>query len=421
MWRKPLNIGRNFQGYPTIQNSKSKIQNSICALSLLVVACALIWYAVCSNRIAAEDLDFIRRHDSTRFFPKALYYRGVSAYYDELDPLLAARYYRRAIEREPTFIPAWLALAKVELMDGHRQEAGQIMGDLNVLVARVSTWKWQELLLANDLGDDAVFAECLNFIFERLPYRIPEAYYLAVNYWGDAARVVPHIAAQNRPAFMAQLMREKEVDASLILWKTMRDGPDPVDPDLKLRFCQFLLANNRLSEAGEVWQSWLGRSQAGIHDGDFQEEPLNMGFGWRLSRSPQVSVKRTSETSYEGSHSLNVHFNGTGNVNFYHVSQIVPVQPGTSYVLRFAEKSRNLTTDQGVFLEVIGYQCKGLHAATEPISGTTRWTAEELHFSVPEGCHAVAVRVRRKESLMFDNKIAGDYWLDAVRLALPNS
>ena len=40
--------------------------------------------------------------------------------------------------------------------------------------------------------------------------------------------------------------------------------------------------------------------------------------------------------------------------------------------------------------------------------------ATKLDVPVPLGCEAIIVQLRRKESLMFDNKISGDYWLDAV-------
>ena len=37
-------------------------------------------------------------------------------------------------------------------------------------------------------------------------------------------------------------------------------------------------------------------------------------------------------------------------------------------------------------------------------------------MSVPSGCEAIVLQVHRNESLMFDSKISGDYWLDGVEL-----
>ena len=387
-------------------------------ISLLAVSFALLWYAVCTNRIAATDFAFIDKHSSTDMFASALYFDGIQSYYANLDPAAAAEYFRRSITRDPLYIPSWVNLAKVELAEGRQKDAERIVDILEPLIEHVSTWKWQELLLAYDLRNDKLFDRSLNFILNRLPYRIPEAHYLAVKYFGDAVAVVPHIAPDNRTTYLNQLMRAKETDAALAIWQQLRASESPIDRDLELRFCQFLLADNRLEAAESVWQSWAGetQTQATVYDGSFQEEPLNMAFGWRFARNPQVSVDRTTVTSYQGTHSLHLHFRGADNVNFYHVSQLVPVQPGKEYLLSFACRSRNLTTDQGVFVEVLGYRCKGLYAASEPITGSSAWVVQEVRFSPPAGCQAATIRIRRKESLMFDNKISGDYWLDDVKL-----
>ena len=93
-----------------------------------------------------------------------------------------------------------------------------------------------------------------------------------------------------------------------------------------------------------------------------------------------------------------------------------PVEPGKVYHLSFARKSQRLTTDQGVFLEVSGYQCEGLKVRSSPVVGTTSWLREELEVAVPGGCEAIQLQVRREESMMFDSKISGNYWLDGVEM-----
>lgn len=384
-------------------------------ITLLSTVLALSWYAVCSNRIAAKDLAFINGHDSTGLFADALLLKGYEQYYNRLNPEQAIQAYRLAISREPLFIPAWLALARTELAEGKETESAQVATALSSLIAPVSTWKWQELLLAFDLKEDEYFQTNFNFILERLPYRISEACYLASQYWGSFAAVIPHLAPANQTIYLNQLMGLKEIDAALALFHQMNHQETPAK-SIQLQFCQFLLANNRLPEAKKVWTDITGNPIPMVENGSFEEEHLNQAFGWRFNTISDTQVRRTSETAFEGVRSLQVHFNGTTNANFHHVSQIVPVKPGASYRLQFAHQSRNLTTDQGVFIEVLGYQCKGLYAAGPALLGTTRWAEEELPFEVPADCEAVTIRVRRKDSLMFDNKIAGDYWLDAVVL-----
>jgi len=39
-----------------------------------------------------------------------------------------------------------------------------------------------------------------------------------------------------------------------------------------------------------------------------------------------------------------------------------------------------------------------------------------MEFTVPEDCHAVVIRLHRRPSNRFDNKIAGMLWLDDFKL-----
>jgi hypothetical protein len=135
-----------------------------------------------------------------------------------------------------------------------------------------------------------------------------------------------------------------------------------------------------------------------------------------VARQNDVTVERSLEAPYEGSYCMHLRFNGSQNVSFNHAYQIVPVEGGRSYSLSFAQRSRNLTTDQGVAVEVAGHGCSGLKQRSDPMLGSSPWKKEELLFSVPAGCEAVVLRIVRKESLKFDSKISGDYSVDGMSL-----
>jgi len=389
---------------------------ALAGIVLLAMAGSLIWYGIWTNRVASKDLDFIKEHSSTELFPEALILKGNLAYYVDLDPESAIGYYRRAISSQPLLIDAWLALAKIRLTEGREEQARETVGTLAPLIAHVSTWKWQELLLAYEMRDDDYFTDCFNFILARLPQRVKETCYLALSYWGSWEAGLAHLAPEARTVYLNELMKAKQADVALALWKEMEASPEPPDEKLKLSFCQFLLGNGRVGAAKEVWKSSRQSGDKLMQDGGFESLPLNAGFGWRWDRHPEVVVERSLEAPHAGAYSLHLHFRGTKNLSFGHVTQIIPVEPGKAYRLKFAQKSRNLTTDQGVFLAVSGYRCKGLSVLSEAVLGTRRWGEEELEFTVPDACEAISLQVRRKESLKFDSKIAGDYWLDALEL-----
>ena len=169
-------------------------------------------------------------------------------------------------------------------------------------------------------------------------------------------------------------------------------------------------------DAKDVWAAWRDDGKQTIYDGGFELKPTNSGFGWFLERNSDVLIERSTENCFDGRYCLHLRFLGMKNVDFMHVSQLIPVKPGKVYRLGFAHRSQGLTTDQGVFLDVGGHNCAGLRVQSKPVLGTTLWTREEMTVPVSDGCEAVRLLVRRKESLMFDSKISGDYWLDGLEL-----
>ena len=393
------------------------INRTVLSILLIGMSVSFCWYGVSTNRLAARDIAFLKNHFRIlQPFAGAWLLRGNLAYYEDLDPQAAAVSYRQAIARQPLMIDAWLNLAKAELAAGREDEAQRILQTISPHISHFSTWKWQELLLARDLHDEERFAVAFNFILTQAPHRAADACFLAKGFWGDSWAVLPHLSAQSRAVFLVELMKTKESETAFALWRMMEASDSPPDKALQLSFCQFLMESKRVREAKEVWAAWRDDGKQTVYDGGFEREPSNRGFGWRLAKNPDVLVERSAEFPFEGKYCLYLRFLGQKNVNLSDISQVVPVEPGKVYHLSFARKSQRLTTDQGVFLEVSGYQCEGLKVRSSPVVGTTSWLREELEVAVPGGCEAIQLQVRREESMMFDSKISGNYWLDGVEM-----
>ncbi len=386
------------------------------ATFFLLAAMILSWYALFSYQVGSRNVEFALAHPSADWFPIVWFWKGNKAYFLDLDPARAIADYRRAIIADPAQIDAWLALARTEIAENNGAEARRIAAILAPIIAQSTRWKWQELLLANDLKDDLYFTRCFNFILERMPARRREAILVARQYWNNWASVSSHVEDANLAVWLRYLMSLREVDTAFSAWQRLTQSAQPADEKLALRFCNFLIGMNKFAEAKEVWANIVGPKAPLVYNGGFEQEPMGGGFAWRISHRSSVDISRTAITSFKGAYSLRLRFSGTDNVNFYHVYQFVPVIPNHRYHLVFARKARNLTTDQGVFLEVLGRHCKGLAIRSQPVSGTDRWRLEELDFTVPDGCETILLRVRRRESLRFDNKISGQYWLDNIRL-----
>ena len=347
----------NFAGVPLLRS----LSRTFLIILLMSLAGALWWYSVSTNRLAARDLGFLQdKFSLLQPFADAWQLQGNLAYYVDLDPQAAAASYRQAISKKPLLIDAWLSLAKVELAGGREDEARRILYAISPYIAHVSTWKWQELLLARDLQEETLFAAAFNFILKRLPLRRTEACFLAKGFWGESQAIIPHLAEENQVVFLTELTKAREEGAALVLWGNMVAGRFPPDRSLRLDFCQFLLGRGKLAEAKEVWATWRDDGKQTVYDGGFETELTNSGFGWRAERSPDVLVERSTENPVEGSYGLHIRFMGTKNLEFNPVYQVVPVEPGKVYRLRFARKSKGLTTDRGVYVQVSGYRCEGL-------------------------------------------------------------
>ncbi|MDZ7761852.1 MAG: hypothetical protein U5L00_16560 [Desulfovermiculus sp.] len=378
-----------------------------------VTAAALIWYGVCAQRVEMKDTQFMQAHSGTSLFPSAVNLQGRRAKYQDLELKQAAAFFTSALRASPVLISAWVEMAKVAEYTGQPSLAHFIQKMLRNSLAEVTTWKWQELLLAYDINNDQFFADTLNFVFQRLPGRTMDACFVAAQYWGEWADIAQRLDQENLPRFIGHCMRTRHTRAALDAWSRL---PHP-DQELTIRFSHYLLHRKDIPTAVSVWEKVKGSSKHSIYNPGFEHKPLNRAFGWRLRRHEQVTVERDVFAQKEGRFALHLKFRGTQNVKFHHVYQIVPVVPGRSYTLQYFQKSDGLTTDQGAYLEVKGYRCQGLRAKGPMLTGSTaEWEEANVQLKVPEKCRAVLIRVRRDESLMLDNKISGHYWLDQVVL-----
>ncbi|MBZ4658503.1 MAG: hypothetical protein JG766_426 [Desulfacinum sp.] len=368
------------------------------------------------SRFAARDVDFVLRSPSMNAWAQTWFWRGNAARYLDLDPEAAAAHYAQAVRRDPLLLDAWFAMARMQAQSG-RLSPGLVRFLLHDLPAG-TVWQWPRLLLAADTDDARSFRASFNFVLAHLPKHRQEAMELAARFYGSWDGVLAAVDPENRWTALDLLLAQKETDAALRCFSFLEADPAPLDPHRTLRLVDYLIWNERLEEARSLWArhgtGWYGPGP--VTNGGFEDPLLGRAFGWRLQRHRNVEVRRTGSEAREGEHSVHLHFLGTENLRYHHLWQLVSVEPGRSYQLQFARKARGITTDRGVYVEVTGFRCPGLRVKSEEVTGSSAWREETLAFTVPESCTVVRLGVRRDESLKFDNKIAGDYWIDAVRL-----
>lgn len=350
-------------------------------------------------------------------YPEALVRLGEEAWMDH-NVSGARRFFQQAVRQDRLQLGAWLSLAQVEKTVGNAGQARKILDYVHEQGRRTLRWTWAETLLALDLEAHDLAWDNLNRLIQhhrqtRDALQLADVL-LTRDLWSPdaaAARLEP----PNLRAYLAWLIQWKRLDEALgVQAKMAQTGIR--DPELKAWLSARLVAQKRVPEALALGGAHMGE----VNNPGFEKAVSKGGFDWRLSnrRDQGWRIQPVEGTAKEGRHSLQVTFTGEQNCSFAHLSQVVPVTPGRSYRLTAWWKGEGLSTDQGPFLEIYGYDAKGLRVRGPMLSGTRDWEEVSLDFSVPQECHAVVIRLRRLPSRKLDNKIKGRMWVDDFRLSV---
>jgi tetratricopeptide (TPR) repeat protein len=161
------------------------------------------------------------------------------------------------------------------------------------------------------------------------------------------------------------------------------------------------------------------RAQSGnsVSNGNFEFEILNGGLDWRVTPVEGATVSLDSDGPREGFRSLRIDFDGTHNLDYYHVLQFVPVTPDTRYTLSMNMRAQGITTDSGPRFQVYdAYDMGKLFLSTENLVGNFGWASQNIEFNTGPDTRLVVVRVARPASRKFDSHLAGTVWISHVSL-----
>ena len=349
-----------------------------------------------------------------RSYPRAQYAYGMRAWLEQKSER-AAKFFKQAVSQNILFLDAWLKLAETEVAMGHTEKATDILTFTTNISDKVFRWKWQQTLLALELGFDEVLYCNANFLLSHSVLEPDTLQLLHTHLRGDTSSVIANLMPEHLVVYLDWLMRWSMTEESLIVWHAMIEVVEP-DKDFSLRYSHFLLDQKRITASKEIWQQYTVTD--GLTNPGFEKDITGQGFDWIYwgEKDGQWNLKRSKDETAEGEYALKIIFNGRENISFQHIYQIFMTNPGDRYRLTYTTKSQGLTTDQGPFLEIYGYDAKGLYIAGPMITGTQGWSEKSLEFDVPEGCRAAVVRVRRLHSNRFNSKIRGTLWLDDFRL-----
>ena len=387
----------------------------VVTITLVVLGSWLIYHNWQLRRIRYGNYAFTAEEAAKlKNFPDAQYAYGMKAWVQG-EAQKASEFFQQAVSEDPLYMDAWLRLAESEAALGHQEKSKEILIFTNDMAAGVFRWQWPRMLLARDLGMDDLFLKNANYLLQHRKLTQDTLQLLDFHYKNDSAAVTDVLQADNLVLYLKWLMRWGRVDDTGTVWQRIVKEIEP-DPDVVLQYTDFLVAKKKVLTARDIWHKFNGTD--GITNAGFEKEITRRGFDWRYwaDKKNNWEIRRESTSVAEDSHALRIWFAGEENISFHHLYQIVAVDPLHTYRLSYGWKSKWITTDQGPFVEIYGYDQEGLYSKGPMITGTNLWRTETLEFTPPEECHAVVVRLRRLPSHRFDCKIAGTLWLDDFKL-----
>ena len=239
--------------------------------------------------------------------------------------------------------------------------------------------------------------------------------------------------ASGRFAFLMFLSSSSDYENAMRIWGQMISGPDR-SPELSMvtPFLDFLIDHNQIQDATLVWSDLEHAgvipppqpSETGdlLHDGGFEAPPLNSGFDWRTSDSPDLDIDFSDSSPYKGAKCLRVKFVVGRNADYDLVNQVVLVKPNTRYQLTAYVRSDNLTSASGPRLRVLEMGCDSCTVRTsDPTVGSTEWHPVEVAFTTQAQTQAVKISFWRPQDQLSHADITGTVWLDEVSLRAEQS
>jgi len=393
--------------------SKSRHQGialRICCFTVLLAGA--IWqilFSLQEQKTFSEGLDKTLAPDTRNF--RALTHQAKQKHMLEADLNAAMSLLQQALTANPSYVPAWLSLAELNNDLGEAEKTSAILLYVDRLTEGLKRWRWDKALTAYQLGKVEMLPGELRYIVRELGGKERnDALQLAFTLWADPEELLEKIGQENISHLLNYAVRKSISEAAMHFWQNIETSGVQWQQKEVLALLDMLLRVGKVQEAADIWRKYFNPERI-FFNGDFSQLFLEQAFGWRTGKKKnfdQLFVKNPNGGSTKFIH---YRFKGWENINFSHLSQIVPLASGKTYTLTAEMKSQKMTTNQRPFLEVSGYKCKAAVASSEMVAPDQDWTRHEVVVNVPEECSAVVVRLRRKESKHIDNKLAGQLWL----------
>ncbi len=214
-------------------------------------------------------------------------------------------------------------------------------------------------------------------------------------------------------------------DQALAVWNRLTElaqgNGEPIDPHLQLRIVDLLMATGRVGLAHQVWTNVTKQIEPDatptesnlVSNASFERDvTVGRGFDWRIGGAPGVVATLDSFTAFIEHRSLRLSFIKS-RADFSNASQIIPVQPDSTYAFEGQLKTQGLDGSPGISLEIID-PSHGLLARTGTVGGTRDWTKVAARFQTFGDSQSVALRIHGEPPPPYLPALSGSAWIDNI-------
>jgi thioredoxin-like negative regulator of GroEL len=341
----------------------------------------------------------------------------------------ALKQYRMALQENPLSSRTWFDVARVHWWLGQVNEAKAALRFALRFNPSNSRLRWEAALFQIQLEDYEGAVANLRHLVTTEPHQ-RQSYFTLIHTLMQPADFIDTTLpaeAEILADYLDYLIRQGDAENGRTVWRRLTDlRPAALNARLALSYVDMMLERKDLSEATAAWDLLLrsrGMSRRGggpdnvVWNGGFErDETWGAGFDWRVGRSAGVEIGVSSTSSTEGTRSLKMTFDGTRNPDLTTASQVVPVTPGSRYLLSSSIKTTGITTSSGPYLEVRDFLDGRRYAVSESYIGDHPWSEVRLTFEASPHAQAIVIKIRREASQKLDNLIKGTAWIDQVDL-----
>ena len=237
---------------------------------------------------------------------------------------------------------------------------------------------------------------------------------------GDAQFVIQALAPSTNDARITMahyFTLRDQVDAAIELYKAA--GPDAVkDRDYYVRQ---LITANRYKDAARLWavdhSDGVARDQ--LRDPGFERESdlSEVGFSWRAGdKTEGLRFVLDTRERVEGDSSLRIEFGGNHDPASPVISQLISIQPDTSYELRLSIRTENLVSGGLPRVAVLDAVTRVALTQSSEVDRTSQgWREFVLQFKTGQ-IETIQIVLQRQGCTTQPCPVFGQLWLDRFSL-----